>query len=113
MLPKSRRIPRADFQKILSFGKRFDSPHFSLRVFSADKNSGSKFSFSVSKKIKKLAADRNRLRRRGYAIVGKSLKNIETGFFCFFSFKKTENTIPFSVLGGEVVDLLREANVLR
>lgn len=94
MLPKNRRIEKKYFGKITKFGKRYNSDLFSLYklpISDKDTRVPSKFSFSVSKKVSKLAVDRNKLRRRGYSVVSKHIKSITPGFFYYFSFKKLEN----------------------
>src|SRR3954469_8596110 len=114
MLPKQRRISRKLFPLILSTGRRHNSPH--LLFYCAPIENGtekpSQFSFSASKKVAKLATDRNRLRRRGYSIITPLLPRIRPGYLCFFSFKKGSGTISFEVLEQEVATLLSQANLL-
>jgi len=112
MLPKNRRIERKYFTSLLSHSKKYHSPHFLLFLASQDsKESQSKFSFSVSKKVAKRAIKRNLCRRRGYAVILKHLKEIKPGFFLFFSFKKFPDT-DFKNLETEILNLLRSTSVL-
>ena len=73
-----------------------------------DELSPSRFAFSVSKKVCKKAVDRNRLRRQGYSVVSKYLKQINPGYFYIFTFKKGSYPIPFSELEKEIC-----ANILK
>jgi len=112
MLPKTRRIARAEFPKILKNGKRYNSENLLLYVLKINPTSPTRFSFSVSKKVKKLAVDRNRCRRQGYSAVRSYLPDMQSGHLCFFSFKKNQKAVSFSVLENEIVNLLRAAGVL-
>ncbi len=115
MLPKKRRIKRSEFANILSKGKRYNSEHLLLYVSPIDPdgiNKESRFSFSVSKKVSKLSVDRNKHRRRGYAVISRYLKDIKSGFFYFFSFKKSSNSIDFSLLEKEIKELLFNSRML-
>ncbi len=113
MLPKKRRIERKVFPLILSQGKRYNSSHILLSVALQDeKLHPSRFSFSVSKKIARLAVDRNRIRRRGYSIVLKNLQSLSTGFLCFFTLKKGSYPLSFEDMEKEVLILLKVSGVL-
>ncbi len=111
MLPKKRRISREEF-KITSQAKRYNSPHLLLSVVSGSKLKESKFSFSVSKKILKSAASRNKFRRQGYSVIGKLLSKIKSGYFCFFSLKKSDQNLNFKEIEKEIIGLLETASVL-
>jgi ribonuclease P protein component len=108
MLAKNRRIQKALFSKVFSGGKRFVSAHF---LVGATKIGGgtSRFAFSVSKKVCKRAVDRNRLRRQGYAVIEKHLKNIPPGFIFIFTFKKFAEKISFSEMEKEICDMIANA----
>ena len=112
MLSKKRRIPRVEFTKILKEGKRHNSPNLLLYSLSTRENTLSKFSFSVSKKVYKNAVDRNKYRRRGYAVINNHLKQIKIGYLCFFSFKKILNKLTFKVLEEQILHLLTLSGVL-
>ena len=114
MLPKNRRIPRRSFQQILSNNKRFNSHGLVLFISPIDPTNqkNSRFSFSVSKKVKTRAVDRNKLRRRGYSVISKHLKNIKPGYYLFFSFKKTTKADKFSVLEEEIKQLLSDSGMI-
>lgn len=112
MLPKTRRIQRKDFSKVLSLGKRYNTPNLLVYVLPVSEQSGSRFAFSVSKKVCPKAVDRNRLRRRGYSVVGKYIQKVNPGFLCLFSFKKGSGSITFKTLEKEVADLLGDSRVV-
>lgn len=65
MLPQSSRIPRSEFAEILKSRHFSNTAHFTLRV--APGGNKAKFAVSVSKKVSKSAAVRNRTRRRAYS----------------------------------------------
>lgn len=112
MLPKNRRIQKKLFSSTVLHGKRFNSNHFMAYVTEIDKSKQSLFSFSVSKKVCKSAVDRNRLRRQGYSIISKHLKEFLPGFTCFFSFKKGSSLIKFDDMQSEIGGILKTANVI-
>lgn len=64
MLKKSERVARSDFGTFFKKGKRLHSEHLTAIVSPAPSFHGS---VVVSKKVSKLAVERNTLRRRVYA----------------------------------------------
>lgn len=66
MLAKKQRLPRLVFSEVFSRGKRINNPYTTLII-----NPSQSFACSVvvSKKVAKKAHDRNRIRRRLYALV--------------------------------------------
>ncbi len=112
MLPKKRRIARQAFTEILTRGKRYNSPNLLLYVAESSPKEPSRFSFSVSKKVHKLAVDRNKYRRRGYSVVSQHVANARPGYLCFFVFKKGSGSIKFETLQKEVLDLLHTSGVI-
>ncbi len=112
MLPATRRIKIADFGEILTKGKRFNSSHLLLYICQKTSLKPTQFSFSASKKVAKLASERNKLRRWGYSAVQTQPTPIKPGFYCFFVFKKGVQTLKFQTLEVEIVGLLRSSGVL-
>lgn len=112
MLPKNRRIQKKLFSSTVLQGKRYNSPHFLAYITEIEKSKQSLFSFSVSKKVCKGAVDRNRLRRQGYSIVSKYLKEVLPGYTCFFSFKKGSNSIKFDDIEKEIGSVLNNAGII-
>lgn len=72
----------------------------------------SRFAFSASKKVASSAAARNKLRRRGYSIVTRHLKDVLPGYKAFFTFKKGSDAADFDVLDKEICELLSSAHML-
>lgn len=66
MLSKKERLTRALFDRSFSIGKRYHCPSVQLIVNHSDTFHGS---VVVGKKVYKKAVDRNRLRRRLYAVL--------------------------------------------
>jgi len=107
MLAKNRRIGKEFFSVRFPDSRRFNSPHLTLTVVkNENEKEPTRFSFSVSKKVRKLAVDRNRLRRQGYSIVGEHLAEIPDGFLFFFSFKKAAYPVSSAELEKEICGLL-------
>lgn len=112
MLPKNRRIERSIFSHILSNSNRYNSTYFTLYISPiSSKNEPSHFSFSVSKKVSKSAVDRNKKRRQGYSVINKNLKQIKPNFYCFFVFKRVENS-KYSEIEKDIIKLLSISGVL-
>ncbi|HEY4490223.1 MAG TPA: ribonuclease P protein component [Candidatus Paceibacterota bacterium] len=109
MLPKNRRIKRSDFD-LLSRGKTFSGNFLSLKVSRASGNS--KVTFIVSKKVAKNAADRNRLRRRGYGQIKSFLKKITDGFLLAFYFKSRLGNISKEDLYDDIESLLSKSGLI-
>lgn len=113
MLKKTRRIRRSEFSYILSNSKRINTPHLLLCVAQGLNSIESKFSFSVSKKVSKSAVVRNKLRRRGYSIIGKNIDKISNGYFFFFNFKKGSDRLNFEGIENEIGVLLSDFLVVK
>lgn len=115
MLPKKRRIQKKYFTDLVSQGKRFNSQNITLFLSKNTTEVGgkSKFSFSVSKKVAKEAVKRNKLRRRGYSVISKSIDFVKDGYFLFFSFKKGAEKLKFIELEREIQQLLSISGVLK
>ncbi len=80
MLPKKSRLSEEkDFKKILSKGKSFFSPAFSLRYLTNNLNL-SRVGVVVSTKVSKKSTIRNRLKRQVRAIIRLNLANFKPGY---------------------------------
>lgn len=66
MLKKKERLTRKEFDRFFSIGKRLHTPSFQLIYAPSSSFHGS---VVVGKKVSKKAVDRNRLRRRIYALL--------------------------------------------
>lgn len=73
----------------------------------------SRFSFSVSKKVSKMAVNRNKLRRVGYSIVEKCIENVNPGYFLFFSYKKGAEKYKYQEIEKEILGLLEKSFMLK
>lgn len=115
MLSKKRRAEKSLFPRVLSKSKSFYGKNMTVRVFllnSPDKNSKSKFSFVVSKKVSNKAVKRNLLKRRGYSVVKDIKTQINEGFVCVFFFKTTTINLSYIELKKEITFLLKKSNIL-
>lgn len=74
MVPKKQRIDRETFDEIMKKGRIVHSGLFSLR-FLKNPEKSTHFGVVVSKKIAKTAVLRNKIRRRAYSILRKTIKN--------------------------------------
>lgn len=66
MLAKHQRVPRPEFAHAFARGERRHTPLFTVVVLAGE---GNKAAVVVSKKVAKKAHDRNRIRRRMYAVL--------------------------------------------
>lgn len=103
MLPKKNRVPRKEFRNLFEAGKAYHSANLALRIKENADQAGARFAFSVSKKVAKGAAERNRLRRRGYSALRELLPAVRPSHSGVFSFKR-----PFSATFGRLKDEIRE-----
>ncbi len=111
MLPRNKRIPKKDFKYILTKGKRISTSHLLLYIVKGYKEEGSRFSFSVSKKVAKSAVLRNKLRRQGYSSLEDCLLKVKKGYFFFFSIKSRDG-LDYKVMKKEVLELLSNSLML-
>ena len=110
MLPSKLRINKTLF-KTFGRGTSFHSPAISLFVYKKDDHSNSQFSFSVSKKVSKLAVKRNKLRRQGYSVISKNLDSIKKGYFVVFNFKKEAIGLSYNQIESDIKVLLQKAEL--
>ena len=75
MLKKKERLTRKEFDRSFSVGKRLHNPFLQLIYAQSDTFHGS---VVVGKKVAKKAVDRNRMRRRIYAILYASLRKMSS-----------------------------------
>ena len=98
----------------MSANKVFYAPHITLRVLSYTdfEKYPSAFSFVVSSKVARKATERNRLKRRGYAIIQKQFECIKPNHNCVFFFKKHAAELSFKDVEQEITTLLIKAKIL-
>jgi len=79
MLPKVNRLTkRKDIEKVFKQGRFFKEDFLILKIIENDLGKV-RFSFSVSQRVSKKAASRNKIKRRLSGIVGAKLKKIKKG----------------------------------
>ncbi len=114
-LKKKYKIKKTAFPEIISRGKTFHSPHFTLRVLHKKEGAHNNplFSFVVSSKVARNAVDRNLLKRRGYTIVRKMINDVSTQnhMYAFF-LKKGVGNLSFAEMKEEIIFLLKKSDSL-
>ncbi len=105
MLSKQNRLERKDFTNLLTSKRFVNSENFSLRVGSGE--SKPKLAVSVSKKVSKLAVDRNTLRRRVYSAVRDSVKELEPNTYLFVA-RPSAKKLKGEKLEKEITSLLNQ-----
>ncbi|MCK9351301.1 MAG: ribonuclease P protein component [Candidatus Paceibacterota bacterium] len=114
MFPKKNRISKREFDGLMKNGRVFHSPFFSLRIMRGGKDM-SKFAFVISKKVAKNAADRNKLKRRGFHALREIIftpKMDMKGYMAAFFYKKEGKNMGFDEIRGEIQGLLKKSGVL-
>lgn len=108
MIPKTNRINREDFEKVMKKGGFLNSSFFTLRFLKNVENKGN-FSVVVAKKVAKTAISRNKIRRRAYSVIGKYVK---TPYFIILFGKKGVEKATFSEVEADIVSVLEKAKIL-
>lgn len=109
MLSRELRIPRKLFY-LLKKARIFRNSLFLAKIL-YQPQIPSRFSFSVSKKVAKLAVDRNKLRRQGYQALKEHLLDLKPNFLIQFSF--LEVPTDKKVVVQKLEAILKEANLLK
>lgn len=104
MLPKKSRLTRGLFSTLLASKRFYHTPHFVLRVAAS---SEVRVGVSVSKKVARKAAIRNRTRRRAYAAVA-AIPSLPQGIY-LLSAKSGAETLKGETLAYEVAELLKKS----
>lgn len=107
MVPKTNRINREDFEKVMKKGGFLNSTFFSLRFLKNPLNT-THFGVVVSKKVSKTAVSRNKIRRRAYSILRKNIKN---PYFSILIAKKGVEKAEFSEVQADIIKLLEKAKI--
>ncbi len=103
------RIKRSEFATILS-GRTVRGSQIELKY--APFPGRIAYTFVVSGKVAPLAVDRNRLKRRGRAILQKLSKKLAAGYGLAFFYKKGAPTLRFSEIEAEITTLLSQASLI-
>lgn len=118
MLPKTKRVKRALFQKVFSSGRTLHSTYLTARIVLTSptplaSGAPSKFSFVVSKAVAKKAVDRNLLRRRGYSVISKLYNLFPAGLVVVFFYKKGADKLSYASLSKEIEDIFKKVGFLK
>jgi ribonuclease P protein component len=97
MLPKNNRNDRKTVEKVFKEGFFVNSTNVSFKYLSTKQPISPKISFISPKTASKKAVDRNKLRRRGYAVIKKLYNIMPNGIIGCFVFGKKS----LSVFGGK------------
>jgi len=111
MLSKKRRLKKALIGKILEQGKLVRGSRVSLKYLIVP-DGESAFGVVVSSKITKAATVRNKLKRRGRAVILQLLPDIKKGFLALIFFKKGSPEMSFNDLENEITQLFKNAKAL-
>lgn len=111
MFPKKRRLQKGLIEKVLKKGKNINSRGISLKYLSFS-SQASAFAVVVSTKTVRKAVLRNKLKRRGRAVVVKLLPIIKEGFLVLLFFKKESAEMTFSELKTEIANLFKKAKII-
>lgn len=108
MLLKKNRASKKDIDKIFKEGRFFVSTNLTFKFIFIKNQKEPKISFIAPKNIAKLAVKRNLLRRKGYFVLKKYIKNVSPSVVGVFVFKKHQEDV--SVLENETKNLLNKIN---
>jgi ribonuclease P protein component len=108
MLPKKNRVDKKGIDLIFKKGNFVNSPNFTFKFIFTNNSSSPRISFITPKSVAKLAVKRNFLRRKGYSVLDKYIKQLPTGILGIFIFKKSEDDI--SKIDHEIKNILSKIN---
>jgi len=103
MLSRQNQLNTFDLKELKLAGKRVHSTLFSITCAESRQNIN-KYSLSVPKKLYKKAVDRNRAKRRIFAII-KEINNKKNGHFSLF-LKVNIDNLPYLGLKKEIEGIL-------
>lgn len=107
MFPKKNRI-QSFFFKILSRGRIYHTPFFSVNVLKNKEDINYRVSVVISKKVTKKAVERNLLKRRFLSVVQNNKNLLKQGFSYVFYLKKEVVGVDFKTLEAEIVKNIKE-----
>ena len=105
MLPKKNRVNKKEVDLLFKEGKFVSSPNFTFK-FKITKLPVPQISVIVPKAVAKLAVKRNLLRRRGYSVLEKHLKQFPAGLLGVFVFKKYQEDVV--IIENEIKNILNK-----
>lgn len=112
MIPKNHRVNSELFTTIFENGKRFTGRFVYIKVLPLP-DTVSRFSFVVSKKVIRNAADRNSLKRRGVHAFKELLDEVEDNHGVLFFLKESAVSADFGELKNDIKKVLQKADLLR
>ena len=114
MLPKKNRVDKNGINLIFKAcppngreGKFISSSLFTFKFILNNKPIKARISFIVPKNIAKLAVERNLIRRKGYLVLEKYIKEFPVGILGVFVFKKKEEDV--SKIENEIKNILNKS----
>ena len=108
MLPKKNRADKKAVERIFKGGRVLNSPILTFKFVLTNNSTIPRISFIAPKNIAKLAVKRNLLRRLGYSVLKKYLKDFPAGIMGVFIFKKHQDDV--SILENEIKNILNKIN---
>ncbi len=111
MLPKSLRVKRQDFPRIIKEGLVFYSSHLSIRVF-LNKNLKTRAAIAVSSKIAKSSVERHFIKRQISSLLESKMSLLTGGEF-IISCKKIFLIKDRHIINNELNYLLSSAKLLK
>ena len=111
MLPRIRRISRADFNIVQSQKRTLFSECVSFAYHKKNDTSPSQFSCVVSKKVARKAVERNTIRRQVYGILMRNIDRIKGGYMGIFYIKKEFLGLGTDAQKDAIISLLDKAKI--
>ncbi len=110
MLPIKMRLKKDLIGQVLKQGKKIESRGVFLKYLLLPGRQ-SAFAVVISSKIAKQAVLRNKMKRRGRAVIKKILPFIKEGLLVILFFKKDSLGMKFKELEKEIMDLFKRINL--
>ena len=93
-----------NFEKVKNEGKMYQDKDFGVIVLKKDNEEVSRFGFVISKKVDKLAVNRNRVKRAMSESVRRNMNDIEKGYDMIFLAKK-------SIMRESTSDIMKKVKI--
>ncbi len=113
MLAAKHRIKGSEIASIKKKGKLYKSSHFGAIILNRDDKKDSRFGFIISKKVSKLATERNRIKRALYEALRHNLKFIKKGRDMIFLVKPEISKKSTPEIMREAETFLRKYRLLK
>ncbi len=108
MLKKKSRVDTKTVERIFKTGKFINFPNLTFKFLLNINSDVPRISFIVPKTVSKKAVERNSLRRKGYNVLGKYIKQFPVGLLGVFVFKKYQNDVL--IIENEIKTILNKIN---